>query len=134
MIGDRYAGKWVAEAFRNKGIHYRPSEKSKSDIYVDLLPLLNSGAVALLDNDRLALQLTQLERRTARGGKDSIDHPRGGHDDVANSVAGSLVCAFKSRGSTSAMMRNATVRRAGRTIGWGCKWRALPTRQPQGFY
>ena len=98
VIGDRYAGKWVAEAFRNKGIHYRPSEKSKSDIYVDLLPLLNSGAVALLDNDRLALQLTQLERRTARGGKDSIDHPRGGHDDVANSVAGSLVCAFKEPG------------------------------------
>ena len=69
VIGDRYAGEWVAEAFRNKGIHYRPSEKSKSDIYVDLLPLLNSGAVALLDNDRLALQLTQLERRTARGAR-----------------------------------------------------------------
>ena len=52
MTGDRYAGEWVAEAFRNKGIHYRPSEKSKSDIYVDLLPLLNSGAVALLDHER----------------------------------------------------------------------------------
>lgn len=29
-----------------------------------------------------------LERRTARGGKDSIDHGRGSHDDVANAVAG----------------------------------------------
>ena len=86
---------WVAEAFRKAGINYQASEKSKSDIYVDLLPLLNSGAVALLENDRLALQLTQLERRTSRGGKDSIDHPRGGHDDVANSVGGSLVLAFK---------------------------------------
>lgn len=72
-----------------------PSERSKSDIYVDLLPLLNSRAVALLDNDRMVLQLTQLERRTSRGGKDSIDHPRGGHDDVANSVGGVLVQAFK---------------------------------------
>jgi hypothetical protein len=27
-------------------------------------------------------------RRTARSGKDSIDHGPGGHDDLANSVAG----------------------------------------------
>ena len=91
-------GSGLLRHFAIKSINYMPSEKSKSDIYVDLLPLLNSGAVALLDNDRRSLQLTQLERRTARGGKDSIDHPRGGHDDVANSVAGSLVCAFKEPG------------------------------------
>jgi hypothetical protein len=29
-----------------------------------------------------------LERRTARGGRDSIDHPPGAHDDLANAVAG----------------------------------------------
>jgi hypothetical protein len=29
-----------------------------------------------------------LERRTARGGRDSIDHPPGQHDDLANAVAG----------------------------------------------
>jgi hypothetical protein len=34
-----------------------------------------------------------LERRTARGGKDSIDHSPGQHDDVANAVAGALVLA-----------------------------------------
>ena len=38
-------------------------------------------------------QLVSLERRTARGGKDSIDHPRGAHDDVANAVAGAVVIA-----------------------------------------
>ena len=27
---------------RNKGVYYKPSEKSKSDIYVYLLPLFNS--------------------------------------------------------------------------------------------
>ena len=32
-----------------------------------------------------------LERRTARSGKDSIDHPPGGHDDVINAAAGALV-------------------------------------------
>ena len=73
-------------------------ENSKSEIYVDLLPLINSGAVDLLDHDRLLLQLTSLERRTSRAGKDSIDHPPGAHDDVANAVAGALVAAYKGSG------------------------------------
>jgi hypothetical protein len=53
--------------------------------------LLNSGRVELLDHPRLHAQLLSLERRTARGGKDSIDHPPNGHDDLANAVAGALV-------------------------------------------
>ena len=47
----------------------------------------------MLDNRRLISQLHGLERRTARGGKDSIDHGPGAHDDVANAVAGALVLA-----------------------------------------
>jgi hypothetical protein len=34
-----------------------------------------------------------LERRTARSGRDSIDHAPGAHDDIANSVAGALLLA-----------------------------------------
>jgi hypothetical protein len=34
-----------------------------------------------------------LERRTARGGRDSIDHGPGAHDDIANAVAGAIVLA-----------------------------------------
>jgi hypothetical protein len=41
----------------------------------------------------LISQLHGLERRTARGGKDSIDHGPGAHDDIANAVAGALVLA-----------------------------------------
>jgi hypothetical protein len=63
-----------------------------------LLPLINSGAVDLLDNERLIHQLIMLERRTSRGGKDSIDHAPGAHDDIANAVAGALVTAFKEPG------------------------------------
>jgi len=37
-------------------------------------------------------QLTGLERRTARSGKDSIDHGPSGHDDLANAVAGAADC------------------------------------------
>jgi hypothetical protein len=87
---DRYGGQWITEAFEKVGITIRPAEKSKSDIYHDLLPRLNSGRVELLDNPRLFTQLCNLERRTARGGRDSIDHAPGSHDDLVNAAAGAL--------------------------------------------
>jgi hypothetical protein len=57
------------------------------------LPILNGGRAELLDHPRLVAQLCALERRTARGGRDSIDHPPGAHDDIANAVAGAIVTA-----------------------------------------
>ena len=93
VTGDRYGGGWPAERFKVHSITYEPSEKTKSVIYGEALPLLNSGRVELLDHPRLAAQLIGLERRTARSGRDSIDHAPGGHDDVANVAAGALVLA-----------------------------------------
>jgi hypothetical protein len=93
VTGGRYGGEWPRERFRARGIEYTPSERPKSQIYRELLPLLNGGKTELLDLPRLATQFTGLERRTARGGNDSIDHAPGGHDDLANSVAGSLLLA-----------------------------------------
>ena len=95
VCGDRYAGEWPRERFREYGITYEVSEKPKGDIYRDLLPKLNSGQVELLDIPRLTSQLCALERRTARGGRDSIDHPPGGHDDIANAAAGALLMIGK---------------------------------------
>jgi hypothetical protein len=43
--------------------------------------------------------LTSLERRTARGGKDSIDHPPRQHDDIANAVAGVAVTGQRPSGT-----------------------------------
>jgi hypothetical protein len=78
---------------KKRNVDYVPSERVKSDIYRDCLPLLNSRKCQLLDIRRLITQLHGLERRTARGGKDSIDHGPGSHDDVANAVAGAIVLA-----------------------------------------
>jgi hypothetical protein len=89
--GDRYAGEWPREQFQKYGVHYKTSDKPKSAIYGELLPLINSGKVELLDNELMTRQLLNLERRTARSGKDSIDHPPGAHDDIANAAAGALV-------------------------------------------
>jgi hypothetical protein len=93
VVGDRYAGEWPREAFRKCGVEYRAADKAKSDLYLGLLPLLNSQRVELLDHPRLINQLIGLERRTSRAGRDSIDHVPGGHDDVANAVAGAAVIA-----------------------------------------
>jgi predicted TIM-barrel fold metal-dependent hydrolase len=51
-------------------IIYEPSELTKSEIYAELLPMLNSRTVALLENDRLRRQLLALERSTGRGQRD----------------------------------------------------------------
>jgi hypothetical protein len=93
--GDRYGGLWPRERFQVHGIEYVTADKAKSDLYRDMLPALNSGRVELLDHPRLVGQLCGLERRTARGGRDSIDHAPGAHDDIANSVAGALLMAMR---------------------------------------
>jgi hypothetical protein len=95
--GDRYGGEWPAERFQAHGITYKPAEQTKSDLYRDLLPLVNAARVELLDLPRLHAQLLGLERRTARGGRDSIDHAPSAHDDLANAVAGACVTAADER-------------------------------------
>jgi hypothetical protein len=94
VTGDHFGGVFVREPFARHNITYRLSERVKSDIYASFLPLLNSGRVELLDDRRLVSQLVSLERRTARGGKDSIDHRPGAHDDLINSAAGALCLAI----------------------------------------
>ena len=42
--GDRYAGEWPRERFLTHGIVYKPAERTKSEIYGAMLPLLNSSA------------------------------------------------------------------------------------------
>jgi hypothetical protein len=93
VTGDHYAGEWTRERFTAHGIAFEWSERTKSDIYRELLPLINAARAELLDLPRLAAQLAGLERRVSRGGKDSIDHLPGAHDDMANAAAGALVLA-----------------------------------------
>ena len=102
--GDRYAAEWVVTAFKKVGIEYRPADLNKSEIYRDFLPRLNSGEVDMLDNKRLVTQLLGLERRTARGGRDSIDHASGAKDDLVNAAAGCLVYLTSARHQPTAVV------------------------------
>jgi hypothetical protein len=79
--------------FDAAGIVYRNSDRDRSAIYSDVLPLFTSGRVRLLDDARIVSQFASLERKTSSGGKDVINHPVGGHDDLCNAVAGALVAA-----------------------------------------
>jgi hypothetical protein len=91
LKGDAYGGDFVQDEFEKRGIMYEVCERFKREIYLEFLPLLNSGRVEYLDNQRLIVQTCGLERHTARGGRDLIDHAPGSHDDVVNVAAGALL-------------------------------------------
>lgn len=93
ITGDNYAAEFCAASFAACGIGYIRCEKPKAQLYTELLPRLCSGEIELLDDPVLVDQLAALERRTRAGGKDVIDHPPGGHDDLANAIAGVAVGA-----------------------------------------
>jgi hypothetical protein len=91
VVGDRWALGWVGERFQAAAIDYECCDRVKSDLYREFLGPLNSGRIRLLDHPQMVGELLNLERRVARGGHDSIDHPRGLHDDYINTASGALV-------------------------------------------
>lgn len=91
--GDAYGGRWVSERFLSEGISYIPSEKTRNDIYSEILVLANSGKVALPDDPRLLQQLSRLQRYASRSGKVTFDVPTHVSDDVCNAACGALVFA-----------------------------------------
>ncbi|MNF93684.1 hypothetical protein D3C84_763680 [compost metagenome] len=98
ITGDRYAAEWPRQEFRKYSITLEPSEKNRSELYLELLPMLQTGAVELAPDEKALMQLAMLERRTSRTGRDTIDHAPGGHDDRANAMAGAAWLASSSAG------------------------------------
>jgi Phage Terminase len=90
IVGDNYAREWVAGAWRGVGKEYTRSPQPKGAIYLECLPMFTRGLARLPDHARLVRELRMLERRTHRSGKDTVEHPRNGHDDYANVVCGVL--------------------------------------------
>jgi hypothetical protein len=91
VTGDRYAGEWPAQAFARQGIRYETAQKTASELYLELLPVLSSGGVELPDHSRLLSQFSGLERRVRPAGKDSVAHGPHGHDDLSLAIAGLCV-------------------------------------------
>jgi hypothetical protein len=93
VTGDKYAVGFVEEVFRRQHIRYVTSERDKSALYLEVLPLFTTGRVRLLHSPRLINQFASLERRTSPIGTDSVSHPdhKNARDDLANACAGALV-------------------------------------------
>jgi hypothetical protein len=90
VSSDNYAAGFAQNLIFSAGLAFAPATKHKSELYLELLPLLNSQRISLPRNDRLINQIAGLERSTQRSGRDFIDHGPGSssHDDCANAVAG----------------------------------------------
>jgi hypothetical protein len=92
--GDQYGSGITVALYRNANVDLLPTELSRSDTYLATLPLLTTGRIELPDDPTLRRELIGLERRTGRG-KDVIDHPPHGHDDVVNALMIAAHCASR---------------------------------------
>jgi hypothetical protein len=90
---DRFAPGLVADRFRDHGIAAHVAERDTSAAFLDLLALVNSRRVSLLDDAALLNELRRLERRPGAGGRDQIAHAPQGHDDLAAAAAQALIAA-----------------------------------------
>lgn len=96
IVGDRYSIGFVVGLFQNEGIVYETSELSKSDIFLETLPLFNTGKIRMLDHKEQKRELISLERRSGRN-KDVIDHPPSGSDDTINAACGAAYICSKAK-------------------------------------
>lgn len=90
VTGDNYSGEWVSQAFKAAGVDYTRSELPKSGLYLEGLPAFSRGTISIPNHPLLIRELRLLERRTARSGKDSVDHGPSGSDDHANVLFGAM--------------------------------------------
>ena len=97
IMGDRYAPGFVIEAFGSHGLRYQFTDQTRSDLYLELLPLVNAQRIRLLDDPELLRELRGLERRRGPSGRDKVDHRPGFHDDRANAATGALVRVLRYR-------------------------------------
>jgi hypothetical protein len=90
VVGDAYAGGWVKGAFEAHGLEYKQSKLTRSELYLEGLPLFSRGQARIPSHDVALREMRLLQRRVAKSGKDSVDHGVGGHDDFANALFGAL--------------------------------------------
>jgi hypothetical protein len=93
--GDKFAGGFHADEWQRHGIRFKACDRTTSENYLHLLPILLSGRARLLDNSTLRSQLTGLERKMQPSGHEIVTHMQvsSAHDDLACAAAGALVAS-----------------------------------------
>ena len=92
---DRFAPGLVAELFREHSVSCAVAERTTSEAFLELLALVNSQRVVLLDDSVLLGELRRLERRPSSAGRELVGHPSGAHDDLAAATAQALTLAAR---------------------------------------
>jgi hypothetical protein len=95
VVGDKYAIGFHEAEWGTHGIRFVACERSTSENYLALLPMLLAGRARLIDNVTLRNQLAALERRVGAADREAVSHPQhaSAHDDVAAAAAGAIVLA-----------------------------------------
>ena len=101
---DKYSGAWSKDEFAKFGIECEQSARPKSELYRDCVSRFNSGQVELPNDKTLISQFCNLERRVSRSGREQIDSPPGGHEDLANAAAGIIAMATQPTGSKAGIL------------------------------
>jgi hypothetical protein len=87
VMGDQY-GKPFISIFAKNGISYVTTPIDTSAVYLHALPVWTSNSVLMLDHQVAIDQTANLRRKLGSGGRETVDHPRGLHDDIAVVIAG----------------------------------------------
>lgn len=95
LVSDAYAAEWVAQSVRAADLEHKRADMARSGLYLEAVAPFMRGSVSLPAHPILIRELKLLQRRTARSGKDAVDHPVGGTDDAANAVCGCMRSVLK---------------------------------------
>jgi hypothetical protein len=91
--GDKFGAGFHIDEWARHNIRFKPCERTTSENYLHVLPMLLSGRARLLDNATLHAQLAGLERKMTASGYETVTHAQvsSAHDDAATAAAGALV-------------------------------------------
>jgi hypothetical protein len=94
---DKYAIGFHQDEWRRHNIKLVACDRTTSENYLHVLPVLLAGRCRLVDNMTLRSQLAALERRVGAGDRETVTHPQhaNAHDDVACAACGAMAAAAK---------------------------------------
>jgi hypothetical protein len=93
VTGDKYGASWVKERFLEAGLLYQDAPQDTSQTLQETEPLLAGGLIELPDHKDLTQELLGLERTLHPGGRVTIQHPPGRHDDYSAALARAVQAA-----------------------------------------
>jgi hypothetical protein len=139
IYSDSFAGGFHSSEWQRHNIRFIASERTTSENFLAVGPILLANRCRLVDNAALRNELTSLERRVSAGDREYVGHPQhaSAHDDLAAACALAVVqvtlCkrsfAQLSPEAINAALAFSRIPQRG-TLESGSLWRSLGRRAP----